>query len=384
MAKCFVGIDKIKSMGTLKARWNHDINEDFRKEHVDNADSELYEDNDILQMCLDENGNTTSYDKAVKDRIKNLKQADGRKIKNDAVLAYDIVLEFGDADDIEEEGIDVDEWERRSLEWLKETFNVAGDNKNNVISVVCHKDESSPHIHAIVTPVDERGCLCARSFTNGSSALSHFQDTYAKKLEDLGIERGVRGSSAHHKSNRQYNAEKKKAATLPEPLPNESAIDYLAKYQMELEARAVVQKEKMDKLERNLRARNDEERFIQRQEINKELDMMKTHYEEIRNDSISEIEELNNIILDLQSQNENLKKENSVLSNSIYDIESMKIGYDEYNFQQKALEHLSKVDIEKANELIRLQNLAETTYQDYLDSQASEIELNDTDIEEML
>ncbi len=28
-------------------------------------------------------------------------------------------LEFGDADDIEQENIDVSEWERRSLEWLK-------------------------------------------------------------------------------------------------------------------------------------------------------------------------------------------------------------------------------------------------------------------------
>ena len=61
-----------------------------------------------------------SYDKAVKNRISGLKQADGRKIKNNQVLAYDVALEFGDSDDIEAEGINVDEWEKRSLEWLKE------------------------------------------------------------------------------------------------------------------------------------------------------------------------------------------------------------------------------------------------------------------------
>lgn len=162
MAKAFVHINKIKNYGALKSRWNHDLNTEFRKQHVANADPDRNKDNDILVACTDEDGNEISYEKAVKNRIKGKKQPHGRNIRKDAVIAYDIVLEFGDADDIESENIDVEEWERRSVEWLKETFNVAGDGKDNVISVVCHKDESSPHIHAVVTPVNEDGNLCAK------------------------------------------------------------------------------------------------------------------------------------------------------------------------------------------------------------------------------
>ena len=134
MAKACVLINKITSMGTLKSRWNHDINVTFRQEHVTNADPSQTNQNDILLSCHDENNNEISYDEAVKERIKDLQQADGRKIRSNQVKAYDIVLEFGDADDIEQENIDVSEWERRSLEWLKETFNVAGDGKDNVLS----------------------------------------------------------------------------------------------------------------------------------------------------------------------------------------------------------------------------------------------------------
>ena len=268
MTKSFVRIEKIKNMGKLRARWNHDINKEFRKEHVSNADSSRIDSNDILVSCTDDDGFEISYDVAVKKRIQGLKDARGHNIRKDAVIAYDIILEFGDADDIEAEGINVDEWEKRSLEWLKETFNVAGDGKENVLSVVCHKDESSPHIHAIVSPVDERGCLCARSFTNGSAALSLFQDTYAEKLADLGIERGIKGSSAHHKSNRRYNAEKALAAKIPEPEPGQSAEEYLMVYQAELEARAVRHKVQMDKMERKLRAEMDEDRLLQREAIN--------------------------------------------------------------------------------------------------------------------
>lgn len=181
-------------------------------------------------------------------------------------------------------------------------FNVAGDNKDNVLSVVCHKDESSPHIHAIVTPVDERGCLCAKSFTNGCSVLSKFQTDYAKKLEDLGIERGIPGSSAHHKPNRKYNAEKNKAAKLPEPEPNQSANEYLTKFQEELERRAIEHKIKMDKMERKLRARIDQECYETREELNEEIDNLRILYEE-------EEKKYENIVENLRLEKSNLEQE---------------------------------------------------------------------------
>lgn len=372
MAKSFVRIEKIKNMGTLKARWNHDINKEFRKEHVSNADSSKIDSNDILVPCTDDDGFEISYDVAVKNRIKNLKQSDGRKIRNNAVMAYDIVLEFGDADDIEAEGINVDEWEKRSLEWLKETFNVAGDGKENVLSVVCHKDESSPHIHAIVSPVDERGCLCARSFTNGSAALSMLQDTYAEKLADLGIERGIKGSSAHHKSNRRYNAEKAIAAKIPEPEPGQSAEEYLMVYQAELEARAVKHKVQMDKMERKLRAEMDEDRLLQREAINEEFDNMKVYYD-IEEEKIlqklntlkRESEDCEEKIRYLKSEKQQLEAEKNELEKEIYNLRDMQICTDLYNHQQEVMLFANRNNPELAEQIVSLQDIAEREYDEY-------------------
>lgn len=373
MSKVCVHINKIKSMGTLKSRWNHDLNEQFRKEHVNNADSDRYKDNDILYSCTDERGFAISYDKAVKNRITGLRQSDGRKIRENQVLAYDVVLEFGDSDDIEAEGLDVEEWEKRSLEWLKETFNVAGDGKENVLSVVCHKDESSPHIHAIITPVDERGHLCAKSFTDGSAALSHLQTTYAEKLKDLGIERGIPGSSAHHKPNRRYNAEKEKAAKLPEPKPNESAIDYLSRYQLELEQRAIDQKIKMDKLERNLRASIDKERYEQQKAINSEIDTIKVYYENEKDKLNDELEDLKKEYAEVTSrlvvftdEKNRLKSEIDSLKQDIYNIDDLKIKAEMYDEQNNMMKYLNNHNHNLYNQIFDLNEQGKSEYMDYI------------------
>lgn len=383
MAKACVLINKITSMGTLKSRWNHDINVTFRQEHVTNADPSQTNQNDILLSCHDENNNEISYDEAVKERIKDLQQADGRKIRSNQVKAYDIVLEFGDADDIEQENIDVSEWERRSLEWLKETFNVAGDEKDNVLSVVCHKDEASPHIHAIVTPVDERGCLCAKSFTNGPAALSKFQDSYAKKLEDLGIERGVKGSSAHHKPNRTYNAEKNKAAELPKPEPNQTAEEYYNMYQEELEQRAIDHKIKLDKLARNMRASIDKERILQKNALSSEMDTMTKYYDIIKKDYTNDLEATKAEIIDLKRELADLYKEHADLSDinkAIIDMEAMATLY---SHQQDVFECINKIDPELAERWNEIQTLAETEYKDYLESSQYSEELDDAEYSEL-
>lgn len=379
MAKCCVVIDKIKSMGTLKARWNHDINEQFRKEHVLNADENLYGQNDILVACEDENGVELSYDEAVRNRIKDLRQADGRKRRKDAVLAYDIVLEFGDADDIEAENIDVDEWEKRSLEWLRETFNIAGDGKNNVISAVCHKDEASPHIHSIVTPVDERGVLCAKSFTNTSAALSHFQDTYAAKLADLGIERGVKGSSAHHKSNRRYNAEKEKAIrdVMPEPKVGQSAMDFYNEYQENLKEFITKEKERNDKTLRNLRAKYDNENRLIKEALNDEIDTLRLHYEKMEFEYKDTIDELKDNINQLNESIQQLEEEKEQLMLGNYDIADLQNAREERNYRDEMIKELNKSHPELVNQYIDICDLMEQEYEEIITNKAlDENEIN--------
>ena len=364
MAKACVRIEKIKSMGTLRSRWNHDLDKDFRKEHVDNADASKTKDNDILLACVDEDGNEITYDSAVRKRISNINQANGKKQRKDAVKAFDIVLEFGDSDDIEAEGIDVDEWERRSLEWLKETFNVAGDGKDNVISVVCHKDEASPHIHAIVTPVDERGSLCAKSFSGGSRALSEFQTSYSKKLEDMGIERGVPNSSAHHKSNKKYKKENREFSKMPEKKPDQSIDDYANMLQLEFENRAIEYKSKIDKLERQLRARMDNERYAQQKSIESEYDTM----DAARTQAEQKINEANKQYISI------MEDIGSVSETDIAKIEKYKYGYQKYSELQSAIAYGQQHNPMQTELLMEMQEELLSNYNDSLKDNEHDID----------
>lgn len=366
MAKSFVHINKIKTYGTLKSRWNHDLNVGFRMQHVDNADPEKNSDNDILVTCTDDEGNELSYERAVKKRLQGKTQSNGKAVRKDAVIAYDIVLEFGDIDDIENEGIDVEEWERRSVKWLKDIFNVAGDGKDNVISVVCHKDEASPHIHAIVTPVNEKGNLCAKSFTDGSAALRRLQTSYAQRLSDLGIERGIEGSSAHQKSNKRYKAEKEKAAKIPEPQPEQTAQEYFDLYNAELSRKAVEQKEKYDKLERQLRARNDMERIQQTRAMGEETKTMLADIYEKKDIIEAQLEDTQKQVVDNKRELNRLISEKEQIESELEDVSNIKTKVKLYEYQRKIMEYTKITDPELYEDITSLYEDAE---QEYLDAE---------------
>ena len=81
-----------------------------------------------------------------------------------------------------------------------------------MLSAVIHRDETTPHLTAMVIPLDERGHLNARSFTGGKVQLSAMQTSFAEAVSDWGIERGVHRSGARHVSIREYYA---RVTTLP-------------------------------------------------------------------------------------------------------------------------------------------------------------------------
>ena len=120
---------------------------------------------------------------------------------------------------------------------------------DNVLSIVVHYDETTPHIHALVVPLDATGKLNAKSFTNGRAAMRDMQTDYAKLVKHLGIERGTEGSRAQHTTTKQYQGELLKAIagvapevpqhkwTLPEKGGLfESATEYQEKVRVALNA----------------------------------------------------------------------------------------------------------------------------------------------------
>lgn len=96
----------------------------------------------------------------------------------------------------------------------------------NVFYAGVHYDEKTPHMYAYVVPRDEFGKLNCRHFYGEKDALSKLQDDFHEKVaSQFGLERGLKGSKANHKTIKKYYTElnQAKKGELPEP----SKFDHL-------------------------------------------------------------------------------------------------------------------------------------------------------------
>ena len=143
-----------------------------------------------------------------------------RKIGKNQVQAIRILLTGTHEDmvQIEKEGR-LDEWCQDNIDWLSKTYG-----SDNVVSVVLHVDESTPHLHATVIPIVETERkrkkkeeevkrtyrkkapaprLCADDVMSRAK-LKNYQNTYAAAMQKYGLQRGVDGSEAQHISTHEY------------------------------------------------------------------------------------------------------------------------------------------------------------------------------------
>jgi len=128
----------------------------------------------------------------------------GAKVRTNSVLAVEHLItaspELFNYRVIETEGKkklhgNVDAWkefEKSAQKWLIERYG-----RENVVNFTVHKDESNPHIHAVVVPI-LNGKLNCRAFLGGREKLSEMQTSFAKSVEHIGLQRGIEGSKAKH------------------------------------------------------------------------------------------------------------------------------------------------------------------------------------------
>lgn len=91
------------------------------------------------------------------------------------------------------------EFEEKSLEWLSERYG-----RKNIVNFTVHKDESTPHIHAIVVPIDSKGNLNCKSYLGGRDKMREMQTSFAQKVQHIGLERGIEGSKAIHQDVKRF------------------------------------------------------------------------------------------------------------------------------------------------------------------------------------
>ena len=207
-------LDFKKAKGSSDARESDHIE---RKVIPDNADpTRTHLNRELVKMPSGVYGR----DEAIAHRIKTA--GIKRKITNDQVRVIRTVLSGTHEDmmNIAANG-QLDDWCNDSLKWLQDTFG-----KENVVSVVLHMDEHTPHLHASIVPIvtgerrkaknktAEEGKrtyrkkanavrLCADDVLNRDKMVG-YHDSYAEAMGKYGLKRGVRGSDARHTTTAQY------------------------------------------------------------------------------------------------------------------------------------------------------------------------------------
>ena len=147
---------------------------------------------DIKNEWLVGDGSMYEKSKKVWDKIP--------KIRKDAVHAFEVLLT---ASPEAFENINLDEWKKKNIEWLKKEF--AGC---EIVGACLHLDESTPHIQAIIIPTDIKKDgsqqLNCKKYLGGPAKLKAMQTSYAKSMAGFGLERGVEGSKAKHTTIAQF------------------------------------------------------------------------------------------------------------------------------------------------------------------------------------
>lgn len=117
-----------------------------------------------------------NYKKKINEEIK--KRYTGKKaIRKDAVLCTEFLFtsnkDFFETIGEEQEKL----YFEKSLEFLETKFG-----KENIISAKVHKDESTPHLHAVIVPLHSDGSLSMKKFINGKKDIKNLQDEYYEHI----------------------------------------------------------------------------------------------------------------------------------------------------------------------------------------------------------
>lgn len=204
-----------KARGNDSAMTAH-IARTFMPSNVDSSRTHL--NRELVQFPA----NVTNRTEAIEHRIATA--GIYRKVAQNQVKALRFILSSSpeDMSRIEQEGR-LYEWCAESMDWLRSTFGA-----DNWVAATLHADEGTPHIHATVVPIvtgerrkakeeakngkrkyktkKDKVRLCADDVLTPKK-LEDYQTSYAKRMQRFGLERGVHGSEAKHRTTMEYYKE---------------------------------------------------------------------------------------------------------------------------------------------------------------------------------
>ncbi len=275
---CIMRIEKIKNLIALGRAYNHNYR--TTRSAAPNSFEELRDRN---QELIDDNFGIDDHNfvNIYRRRILESDFYKTHNVRKNAVVALEILLSYSK----EQEGnFDIDKWKTENVKWLKETFGT-----DNVISAMFHDDEkdladsngTGRHIHAIILPFDEKGCLNANKYIGGRTGLRDKQTEYANRMAIFGLVRGEAGKHDRYLSPAIYRKRVDEQLLherqyIPVPNEGELASEYVKRLEQPLWQIARDHTDTILDLERELyRKRRKEELKRKKKEIDDELKGLK-------------------------------------------------------------------------------------------------------------
>lgn len=122
---------------------------------------------------------------------KSLRSKLPEKIRKNAVIAVEAVITASPEFFTHATPGKFDDWVNTSIQWMKERHG------ENLLQVVLHMDELTPHLHAYWVPLKD-GRLNYRAIQGSPKDLIAAQDGYAAAVAKLGLSRGQPNSQRRH------------------------------------------------------------------------------------------------------------------------------------------------------------------------------------------
>ena len=175
--------------------------------HSDPAKRKLNQSFEITEHCK------KPLNQAISDRIAqgyNARNKAGelKEIRKDAVKFSTHILtgSHEDMKAMEQDKEKFEQWLKANKKFIEDEFG-----KENIVRFVLHRDERTPHIHAVTVNLTKDGRLSAKEILGNPKAMQERQDRYAEAMKPFGMERGIKNTGIEHEDARTYYARMKQS-----------------------------------------------------------------------------------------------------------------------------------------------------------------------------
>lgn len=178
-------MEKLKNRQQIKSALLHN----FRKISVENSDQNLEKFN--VYMGADNFPNFV-------EKLEKKFEKYNINPKKDAVLAVEFVLTASPEFFKNKTDEEIKSWSDANLNFFVKKYS------KNLLNFTLHRDETTPHIHIIMTPITNDGRLSCKDLFGGKANLSKLQTEYSAAMSEFGLKRGKQYSGAKHTTVKQF------------------------------------------------------------------------------------------------------------------------------------------------------------------------------------